>query len=114
MGIDFSHGEAHWSYSGFNRFRCKLIETMGLGDLNGMYDDGSYTKLSSIPIYALINHSDCDGDLTVKEMEAIIPQLDLIINIWEANGDDYDVGRGRDFITGMKDAIEDGESLEFM
>jgi len=68
MGIDFSHGEAHWSYSGFNRFRCKLIETMGLGDLNEMYDDGSYTKLSSIPIYPLINHSDCKPTVMITTL----------------------------------------------
>lgn len=115
MGIDFSHGEAHWSYSGFMRFRSKLIETLELGDLNEMYDDGSYVdKLSNIPIYPLINHSDCDGFLTVEEMKQIIPQLDLIIAMWEDSGDDYDVGRGREFIEGMKYAIEEGESMEFM
>ena len=26
MGIDFSHGDASWSYSGFNRFRKRLAQ----------------------------------------------------------------------------------------
>jgi len=115
MGIDFSHGEAHWSYSGFMRFRARLIETLGLGNLNEMYGDGSfYDKLKNIPIFPLINHSDCDGELTVEEMKQIIPQLDLIITLWESNGGDYDSERARDFINGMKYAIEEDVPLEFM
>lgn len=27
MGIDFSHCDAHWAYSGFNRFRNRLIDS---------------------------------------------------------------------------------------
>jgi len=33
MGLDFSHGEAHWAYSGFMRFRKMVCEAAGLGDL---------------------------------------------------------------------------------
>jgi hypothetical protein len=39
MGLDFSHCDAHWSYSGFNEFRVKLAEAAGivLGDMEGFH-----------------------------------------------------------------------------
>lgn len=116
MGLDFTHGDAHWSYGGFMRFRARLIETLELGNLNDMYDDGSYyEKLENIPIFPLINHSDCDGELTVEEMKAIIPQLDLIVSMWESQQpSDYDAERGRQFVDGMKYAIEENEPMEFI
>lgn len=30
MGLDFNHSEAHWAYSGFNRFREKLANEIGI------------------------------------------------------------------------------------
>lgn len=30
MGLDFSHCEAHWAYSGFNRFRTRLAAEAGI------------------------------------------------------------------------------------
>lgn len=30
MGLDFSHCDAHWSYSGFNRFRVRLAAEAGI------------------------------------------------------------------------------------
>lgn len=30
MGIDFSHCDAHWAYSGFHRFRTRLATQVGL------------------------------------------------------------------------------------
>jgi len=113
MGIDFSHGEAHWSYSGFNNFRNKLVEALGYTtSLNVMYEDGTYTRMQKEPIYPLINHSDCDGDLTVEEMQQILPQLKDIINRWPDG--EYDKTRGLYFIEGIEEAISENESLEFI
>jgi len=76
MGIDFSHGEAHWAYSGFMRFRSLLASSLGYETpLMEMYDNGSHDVMENEPIYPLINHSDCDGELTVEEMKQILPQL---------------------------------------
>ncbi len=30
MGLDFSHCDAHWAYSGFNRFRTKIAAEAGI------------------------------------------------------------------------------------
>ena len=57
MGIDFSHGDAHWAYSGFMRFRGRLAVELGYPNpLHEMYDDGSYSCMEGAPIYPLNNH----------------------------------------------------------
>lgn len=112
MGLDFSHGNAHWAYSGFMRFRDRLAEALGYTkSLRDMYDDDTYTCMENEPIYPLINHSDCDGDLTVEEMQQILPQLEDIINRWD--DEDYEKDRGLLLIESMKEAINDNEPLEF-
>lgn len=113
MGIDFSHGDAHWAYSGFMHFRNKLTETLGYAVLlSTMYDDGSYTCMRNEPIWPLIDHSDCDGELTVEEMQQIIPQLENIINRWDEH--DYDKVHGFELIESMREAIAENEPLEFI
>lgn len=118
MGIDFSHGEAHWAYSGFMRFRSLLAETLGYRTpLSEMYNSGTHDVMKNEPIWPLINHSDCDGELTVEEMKQILPQLIAIVNIWEGQHDGspgkYEIERTNAFIDGMKIAIDDDETFEF-
>ena len=112
MGIAFSHGDASWSYSGFMAFRTKIVNTIGLpGDLSEAYNDGFYKFLINDPIYAFINHSDCDGELSVEELEIIIPRLEEIINMWET--DNYNKPHGLALLEGMKAAWDQDEPLEF-
>lgn len=112
MGIDFSHGEAHWAYSGFMRFRGMLATSLGYArPLHEMYDDGSYVCMEQEAIYPLINHSDCDGDLIVEEMNQILPQLKTIIAEWDDN--DFDKQRGLDLIEGMELAVSEGVTFVF-
>jgi len=118
MGLDFSHGEAHWSYSGFMHFRNEITKHLGYTKtLSEMYDDGTYDVMQNEPIWPLINHSDCDGDLTVKEMKQIIPQLREILLVWEKATPDqtgfYETNRTKAFIESMEVAIEENEPLEF-
>jgi len=57
MGIDFSHCNAGWAYSGFMRFRNRLAADLGYNTpLTEMYDDGTYTLMWAEPIYPLIDH----------------------------------------------------------
>lgn len=114
MGLDFSHCEAHWSYSGFNLFRRKIasivMETENM--IDNLYDDRLIFKyLSAEPIYPFINHSDCDGVLTPTELEQIIPQLEDAVNkLEDEDGDKY---RGLELIKGMKEALKNNNNLEF-
>ncbi len=112
MGIDFSHGDAHWAYSGFMRFRGLLASSLGYAiPLRDMYDDGSYVCMENEAIWPLINHSDCDGELTVEEMEQILPQLKSILDNW--NDDNNEKTRGMDLVESMEEAIIADEKLVF-
>jgi hypothetical protein len=59
MGIDFSHCDAHWAYSGFNTFRRMLAESCGfcLDDMEGF----SYASYSEALEKARAEY-DPDGD----------------------------------------------------
>ena len=115
MGIAFSHGNASWSYSGFMTFRTKIVNTIGLpGGLSEAYNDGSYKFLINDPIYAFINHSDCDGDLSVEELKVVAPRLEEIIESWETNHiHNYDIISGKELVESMKRAISNNEKLGF-
>ena len=52
MGLDFSHCDAMWSYSGFNDFRDRLEEELVMHPWQGAVAD---------PILILMNHSNCEG-----------------------------------------------------
>ena len=118
MGLDFSHGEARWAYSGFMRFRSMLAETLGYDvPLHEMYGNNTHDIMKDEAIWPLINHSDCEGELTVAEMEQILPQLKAIVAAWEAGYLVTDVTseiqRASNLIESMEFAIEDNESLGF-
>ena len=114
MGIDFSHCEAHWSYSGFNLFRRKIasivMETEQL--IDDLYGDKMiYRYMINEPVYSFIDHSDCDGELTPEELRQIIPQLEDAVNkLEDEDGDKY---RGLELIKGMKEALKNDDNLEF-
>lgn len=115
MGIDFSHCNAHWAYSGFMGFRNELAKSLGYGadkHLREMYGDGSYMEMQKEPIWPLIDHSDCDGVLTVEEMKQILPQLITIVGAWA--DDAYDKQRALELIEGMECAVADNEEMEFL
>ena len=116
MGLDFSHGEAHWAYSSFNRFRERLAQIAGfnLRDMQGFTDPpviGKDWDNITDPIKDLLNHSDCDGELTPTQCVTIIPRLGKMIKGWE--DDDYDKQNASNLINGMKEAIKEQENLEF-
>ncbi len=112
MGLGFSNCRAHFSYSGFMNFRNKLVETLGYThSLNSMYNDGTYVNMKTEPIFPLIDHSDCDGGLTVEEMKQILPQLKCIVGKWPK--DDYEKTRGLELVEGMEISIELNEPMVF-
>lgn len=107
MGLDFRGSRAHWSYSGFHRFRERIADQLGF-DLNSMEGFGGGKKWSSIkdPIVPLLSHSDCDGEMTPQECKAVYPRLREIISEWPA--DDYDRIHAELLADGMENcAIEE-------
>lgn len=114
MGIDFSHCDASWSYSGFGNFRRRLWNGCGFtGDLYELYEDQLFKDQirKDHALYPFFDHSDCGGELSPEEMYKIVPVIRTIITVWD--DDDYDKIKGLELLKGMCDAINSNENLEF-
>lgn len=87
MGLDV--GRASWSYSGFNRFCTRLASMIGLtlDRMVGFGGDQQWPDPKEEPIVFLLDHSDCDGDLTPDQCHRIAPRLREMVAAWP---DDYD------------------------
>lgn len=120
MGLDFSHTDAHWSYGGFGRFREALAQHEGI-DLDRMegfrrYGDNrpriSWTTINS-PLKPLLDHSDCDGELTPDECRQVAPHLrEVAVALWP-DPSNYNRRHAELLADGMDAAAAAGENLEF-
>lgn len=121
MGLDFSHTDAHFSYGGFDRFREALAEHEGikLRDMAGFCapwrgdDPQTHPSLPwdaiDTPLKPLLNHSDCDGDLSPEECAQIAPRLrQVIAELWPEGHEN-----GLALAEAMEVAAAAGERLEF-
>ena len=111
MGLDFDKSSANWSYSGFNQFREKLAAAIGINlrQMQGFDGSQSWDTVTS-PIAPLLNHSDCDGHLTVTEMKGIAPELKRIVSSWP---DGYDKEQALQLVKDMETCIKKKQKLEF-
>lgn len=120
MGLDFSHGSAHWAYSGFMRFWEMLAREEGfeLREMQGYHGDRAWDTVQT-DLEPLLNHSDCDGELTPQECAQVAPRLREILAKWKEErthdlaDDDYDVYAGLALCDAMEQCAELGEVLEF-
>jgi hypothetical protein len=112
MGLDFHNSDAHWSYSGFARFRERLAKHEGF-DLDEMQGFNGLRPWSEITtaLKPLLDHSDGDGELTPEECAQVAPRLREVLAGWEQ--DDYDTHSGRLLADGMEWCAANGEPLEF-
>lgn len=113
MGLDFSHCDAHWAYSGFYRFRLKLAEAIGFPEYKDIKSTSliHYKKIIKDPILPLLAHSDCDGDLDPSDCKKVAPRLREIVSSWP--DDDFDKKKAIELAEGMEAAAAAGENLEF-
>lgn len=111
MGLDFSHTDARWSYGGFGNFRRRLANEIGmnLDDMEGFGGNIPF-HIYQDDIIPLLNHSDCDGELTPEECKQVAPRLRELVSGWE---DDYDKSKALDLADGMELAANQGKPLEF-
>ncbi|WP_100487859.1 hypothetical protein [Sporolactobacillus pectinivorans] len=111
MGINFSHCDAHWCYGLFHEFRVKLAREIGM-DLNKMEGFGGNMSFSDFndDILPLLNHSDCEGELSAEECRHVAPRLREIIASW--NEEDY-LQEALSLAEGMELAARKSQSLIF-
>lgn len=116
MGLDFRQSNAHWSYSGFNRFRERLAKAEGY-NLRKMWEleDSGKKSFKDLPMHDFYFHSDCDGVLTVRQLKVILPRFRELLEILDSEGieDDYDVWSGKILADDMEQCIINREKLEF-
>jgi len=116
MGLDTSHDCWHGSYSGFHKFRTYLADLIGikLGNMQG-YAVKNPIKWDSIPyngLHELLNHSDCDGKLTVLQCKKLLKGLKEILKVIPRDNE-WCLLNTKDFIRGLESAIQNKESVDF-
>lgn len=84
MGLDTTHGCWHASYSSFDVFRQAVARVCGvdLDSMEGFCRTKKYVTWDSLapdPIFALLNHSDCDGEIAVADLIPLADRLDGIV-----------------------------------
>ena len=112
MGLDFSHSDAHWSYSGFMHFRTRLADEVGI-DLSRMDGFDGIERWDGIEddIVPFLNHSDCDGTLSPEQCKTIAPRIEQLIAKWDDG--DYDKQHAERLLEGMNLAAKLNETLVF-
>lgn len=105
---------ADWSYSGFNRFRTRLAEVAGLGELaqyQGFGGNREWPARALHPLVPLLSHSDCDGELDSEDCSIVGPALRAAVQAWEA--DDYDRIEAEHLADAMDSAAENETRILF-
>ena len=112
MGLDFSHGNAHFTYSGFGRFRKRLAREIGI-DLDEMDGFGGEKRWDGIqdPIVHLLNHSDCEGCLPPDVCEVVAKRLRELASVFA--DEDWMKSAGMDLAKSMEEAAAQGCCLQF-
>ena len=112
MGLNFKQSNAQWSYSGFMSFRERLASEIGLTlrEMDGFKDGGNSWDSITDAIKPFLNHSDCDGELSVDEMKLVAPRLRELVADWE---DDHDKENALELASDMEALILSGKPLIF-
>lgn len=129
MGVEI--GSAHWAYSGFMRFRKNLAAAEGFDLLTMDGFQGAFGSTTGTPrawvdtdgravtvLRPLLDHSDCDGELTWEECEQVVERVAEIVESWAQRAsldpiEERDVLQGRRLVESMREAIEAKSALVF-
>ena len=115
MGLDFVGADAHWSYSSFNSFRHKLAKEVGidLDEMDGFGGRKSWARVKT-PLKWLLNHSDCDGQITAKRCAKMAPILRGAVLQWvNLKEHEYDLEQALELAEGMRECGRRNKPLIF-
>jgi hypothetical protein len=123
MGLDISHDCWHGSYSSFARFREKLAEVCGYGNINdmvGFSDDRPGKGWPGVdPIEKLLDHSDCDGEIRWQDCEGIAKSFERVLlslavaDALSGDNNNYYSEKAVRWISGLRCAAEEKENVTF-
>jgi len=114
MGLDVSHDAWSGAYSRFNRFRVELCNVCGLGNLEryeGFGGQKPWPTKEEEPATILLNHSDCDGEISTADCAPLAVRLRAIVAFlpnWDW------APEAIRFAEGCEAAAAANEPLEFM
>lgn len=125
MGLDFralvdsDADMPSWSYSGFMDFRVRVASSVGieLRSMEGFSADGEGCPWSAVEtdMKALLQHSDCEGEMTAEECAKVEPELRRVIESWlEPPEVDYDKRTGLRLCDAMKLVAESGQPAKLI
>ncbi|MDG1949479.1 MAG: hypothetical protein P8J32_01495 [bacterium] len=122
MGLDTTHGCWNGAYSSFGAFRKELAEQIGitLSDYQGFGGNLLFDGLKH-GIISLLDHSDCDGELSPEECTSVAQGLQQVIDGFteckllqkDKGTAEYFIERCERFRDGCLKAIAANETVEF-
>lgn len=132
MGLNISHDCWDGSCSNFNRWRRKISEVAGFGDMmeyegfSQIHNTNKYMRVIGIrvwpdePLAWLLSHSDCDGSIPWIDCASIADDLETLLpSLNRSDTTDFRGGIFSDreiadrFITGLRLAHSLKEDVEF-
>jgi len=119
MGLDTTHGCWNGAYSAFSRWRTKIAEVAGFGNLDDYTGYGGGKVLPPAhPLTVLLDHSDCDGEIAWQECGPLADALEKLMPSLTLAGDGGGhIGsyaeKTRQFINGLREAALAEENVEF-
>lgn len=105
-------GHVGISYGGFMRFRERLCETAGWGDIHDYVGFGGEKPwpVDELIVH-LLHHSDCDGQLHGWYVEGLANAIRAIVRLWPE--DDFDRQYGERLASMVERAEKAGGIVEF-
>lgn len=115
MGLDTTHNAFHGPYSSFGQFRTKLAEHIGitLADMEGFGGNKSFDMVED-DVKILLDHSDCDGEISPADCAKLSKRLDEILKELEPTDNWFSLYNFvKTFSEGCKTAAANNEPIEF-
>lgn len=111
MGLDTSHDCWHGPYSSFMRWREKVCECAGLGNIRDRIGfNGIVPWPSNDIIVTLLDHSDCEGEIEWQKCSELADRLDQLLPSLRNAGFEQET---KNFIDGLRLAANKKQNVDF-